>query len=273
MPEWYTQVAEQVVGPLSDEQLKALADAGRLAPNDPIAQSPQGPWTEASRVKGLFSPAPPAVEPPVAKPQQEPPVPQPPVVSPAPQAPPATPAAPPTPAPPTPAPPVASAPPAAAPPATGGIGIQTEQYAATERFQKKRVKKQREPLTKKQKNARLVKWLAVATVLGGVLLLSIPYLRNVTREVTKPKAPPPPAAPAADLDIGSTTPSMEDVFGSADVAEASPTGPAAASTDVLKTPAADSGADAVDGPESQKPGTTDNIQGDSEAIRIPGLTD
>ncbi len=210
MAEWYTKIAEQVVGPLSAEQLKALAAGGRLAPVDPVAQSADGPWVPASRVKGLFEVA--AVDdepeeevPPVDRPVDEPPIPQPPVVmssQTAAQAPPSQ-AAP---------PPVEAAAPAVDSPPAGGFAIQTEEVAATERFQKKkqRAKKSREPLTKKQKNARAVKRLAIAIVAGIVVLISIPYLRKLTLSTAEPAPTKEPVA--ADVDLAVTGDGLDGAF-------------------------------------------------------------
>jgi hypothetical protein len=207
MADWYYKIAEQVVGPLSAEQLKTLADGGRLAPGDPVAKSPKGPWATASRVKGLFEVAAVDDEPeeeatssgavaeqvPPAVATKEPPIPQPPVVR-STQAP--------SQAPPQQAAPVESAPSVGQAPATGGFAIQTEEVATTQRFQKKkRTKKPKEPLTKKQKNARLVKWLAVGIVGGIVVLLSLPYLRNLTRSTPESEVAKDPIA--ADVDLGS----------------------------------------------------------------------
>jgi uncharacterized protein DUF4339 len=227
MADWYYKIAEQVVGPLSAEQLKALADGGRLAPGDPVAKSPEGPWATASRVKGLFEvaavddepeeeatssgPVPEQAPPAVATeptPDKEPPIPQPPVVRPT-QAP--------SQAPPQQAAPVGSAPSVGQSPATGGFAIQTEEVATTQRFQKqKTAKKPKEPLTKKQKNARLVKWLAIGIVGGIVLLMSLPYLRDLTRSTPESEVAKDPIA--ADVDLGNKPDreidSLEGSFGS-----------------------------------------------------------
>jgi len=223
MAEWYYKIAEQVVGPLSADQLKALADGGRLAPGDPIAKSPDGPWVAASRVKGLFEVAavddepaeaptpsgtaaeqvPPAASPEISPGQassKEPPVPQPPVVMSSQTPPPQQPAP--------------NAPPVVESSPGGGLGIQTEAVTATQRFQKKkREEKPKEPLTKKQKNARLVKWLAIAIVAGIVVLVSIPYLRSLTRpapEVVAEKNPIP-----EDVNLAGAEDSLEGSFNTA----------------------------------------------------------
>jgi hypothetical protein len=51
---WYVQVKDELFGPYDDTQLKSLATAGRIDPETQIAQSREGPWVTASRVKGLF---------------------------------------------------------------------------------------------------------------------------------------------------------------------------------------------------------------------------
>ena len=89
MSDWYYKIGEQVVGPMSADQLRALAAGGRLAASDPVANAKEGPWVPASRVKGLFAPASVEEEPKAsggAQPAQTPehregpPIPQPPVV-------------------------------------------------------------------------------------------------------------------------------------------------------------------------------------------------
>lgn len=236
MADWYYKIAEQVVGPLSAEQLKTLAEGGRLAPGDPVAKSPKGPWVTASRVKGLFEVAavddepeeeaasstpvaeqvPPAVAREEDRSVEAPPIPQPPVV---------VPAQTPSQAPPQQAPPVESAP---SPVATGGFAIQTEEVVTTQRFQKKkRAKKPKEPLTKKQKNARLVKWLAVGIVVGIVVLASLPYLRNLTRSTPESEAAKDPIA--ADVDLGGADDRIQSSFdASSRAAPSRPSSPAVA---------------------------------------------
>ena len=237
MAQWYYKIAEQVVGPLSAEQLKALADGGRLAPGDPVARSSEGPWVAASRIKGLFevaaiddepaveSPPPQGQEPPAVsgeqKPVEGPPILQPPVVA-RPQA-------------------AASAPPQQsgaagnAPPVVesrpaGGFAIHTEEPASSERFQKKRGKKTRTkepkaPLTKKEKNFRLVKWLAIAIVVGIAVLASIPFLRNLTRSA--PEAEAAKEAIVADVDLAAAGDVLDGPFEMAPPAARSrPTTPA-----------------------------------------------
>ena len=44
----------QIVGPMSDNQLRALARQGRLQPTDVVAQDQNGPWYPVSQVRGLF---------------------------------------------------------------------------------------------------------------------------------------------------------------------------------------------------------------------------
>jgi tetrahydromethanopterin S-methyltransferase subunit F len=53
---WFCKIANlpQIVGPLSDNQLRALARQGRLQPTDVVAQDQNGPWYPASQVRGLF---------------------------------------------------------------------------------------------------------------------------------------------------------------------------------------------------------------------------
>lgn len=215
MAQWYYKIAEQVVGPLAADQLKALAAGGRLAPNDPVAQSPGGPWVSAARVKGLFAVAEiddqaepaagqslkerSAASPPVAKGLSgriaEPPILKPPVVMSTLAPPRASPAA-------GPAPPTDSG-------SLAGFAIETEPVGAISHLQK-RGRKQREPLTKAQKNARLVKWLSAALVLGAAVLVSIPYLRTSMRP--KPESVAAPKPVFHDLDIDSWTTDLDDAL-------------------------------------------------------------
>ncbi len=52
--EWYCKIAGAELGPLSGQQLKALAADGRLRPGDEVRQGSDGKWVPASRVKGLL---------------------------------------------------------------------------------------------------------------------------------------------------------------------------------------------------------------------------
>lgn len=52
---WYVQDKGEIFGPYEDAQLKSLATAGRIDAETQIAQSREGPWVGASRVKGLFT--------------------------------------------------------------------------------------------------------------------------------------------------------------------------------------------------------------------------
>ncbi len=230
MADWYTKIAEQVVGPLSADQLKALADAGRLSPSDPVARSKEGPWAAASRVKGLFEMAaiddlpvvpagqpvaaqvPPAAQPakpePPVPPFEQPPLPQPPVVAPKRTA-------------------VRSsgtltsveaASELTPPVETGSLGSLTIQTgdAAADRFHKrKRVRKPKQPLTKKQKNVRLVKWLSVFIVAGILLFACIPFLRRFLQSPSPATAAASQATSLspADVNVDTTGKSLEETFG------------------------------------------------------------
>ncbi len=55
--EWYCKIAGAELGPLSAQQLKALAADGRLRPSDEVRQGSDGKWVPASRVKGLLGSA------------------------------------------------------------------------------------------------------------------------------------------------------------------------------------------------------------------------
>lgn len=89
--QWYCSIGGKESGPLSAQQLKALASKGQLSPDDQVRSAASGGWVPAKRVKGLFSEA----EHPV--PEGRPPIP------------PALPKAPRTAIPPAPPPPVSSA--------------------------------------------------------------------------------------------------------------------------------------------------------------------
>jgi hypothetical protein len=51
---WYAQSKGQLLGPYDDAQFKALANEGRVNADTQVAQSSEGPWVAAARVKGLF---------------------------------------------------------------------------------------------------------------------------------------------------------------------------------------------------------------------------
>ncbi len=53
---WYCRIAGEQIGPLTAAQLRALVESGRLMPDDPVSTTPAGPWVEARRVRGLFTP-------------------------------------------------------------------------------------------------------------------------------------------------------------------------------------------------------------------------
>lgn len=273
MAEWYYKIAEQVVGPLSSEQLKALAEGGRLAPGDPVAKSSEGPWVTASRVKGLFEVAAiddePAEEspssmpsPPVVSGEQktikEPPIPQPPVVMPAQGA---------TPAASRPSAPAGSAPPAVDSAPAGGFAIHTEEVAPTERFQKKkrvktpRVKAPKEPLTKKEKNARLVKWLAIAIVGGVVVLISIPFVRDMTRAAPEAAVAKNPIA--ADVDLAGAGDLTESSFDTSP--QAARSRPVSATSKRVASPTPDDVTDSVEQVFAAR-GTTNDVE--AKPVRV-----
>jgi hypothetical protein len=55
--EWYCEIAGREIGPLSSEQLRAMAAKGQILPNDCVRQGVQGSWILARQVKGLLPPA------------------------------------------------------------------------------------------------------------------------------------------------------------------------------------------------------------------------
>lgn len=52
--QWYCKISGHVRGPLTAQQLKAMATHGRIQPDDQVRQGDQGEWVPAGRVKGLF---------------------------------------------------------------------------------------------------------------------------------------------------------------------------------------------------------------------------
>jgi len=72
--EWYYAQDDKQIGPVSASEMKRLADAGILKPDDLVWREGMGEWIPASNVKGLFDeeipvppksvPAPPKVSPP-----------------------------------------------------------------------------------------------------------------------------------------------------------------------------------------------------------------
>ncbi len=64
--EWFCRIAGAELGPLSAQQVKAMAAQGRLHPDDVLRRGSDGPWLPAGRVKGLFPADQSAVEAPAA---------------------------------------------------------------------------------------------------------------------------------------------------------------------------------------------------------------
>ncbi len=52
--EWYCRIAGAEIGPLSPEQLRALAAEGRLRADDTVCRGKGGPWVPVGRVRGLL---------------------------------------------------------------------------------------------------------------------------------------------------------------------------------------------------------------------------
>lgn len=57
---WFVRQTGKVYGPVDSSRLKKLASAGKLLRDSGIAKQRQGPWTQASQVRGLFAEASPA---------------------------------------------------------------------------------------------------------------------------------------------------------------------------------------------------------------------
>jgi hypothetical protein len=56
MPDWYYAKAGKQFGPISAAQLRQMAQAGELVPDDLVFQEGGTQWVSASTVKGLFGP-------------------------------------------------------------------------------------------------------------------------------------------------------------------------------------------------------------------------
>lgn len=54
--QWYYEQGGEPIGPISGAELKQLAADGQLSPTDQVWKEGLADWTEASQVKGLFSP-------------------------------------------------------------------------------------------------------------------------------------------------------------------------------------------------------------------------
>jgi hypothetical protein len=54
MTKWYYQSMGEVLGPVSIDQLRAMADRGEITERTPTGEGPKGPWQTASRIDGLF---------------------------------------------------------------------------------------------------------------------------------------------------------------------------------------------------------------------------
>jgi hypothetical protein len=62
MDQWFCDIAGREIGPLSPEQLRAMAAKGQILPSDCVRRGVEGTWVLARQVKGLF-PTPPPVSP------------------------------------------------------------------------------------------------------------------------------------------------------------------------------------------------------------------
>ena len=52
--EWYCKIMGEEAGPMSAQELVAVARLGRLTRNDSVRRGPDGVWVPAERVRGLF---------------------------------------------------------------------------------------------------------------------------------------------------------------------------------------------------------------------------
>lgn len=62
--EWYYARNGQMAGPLTADQLRQDAIAGKVTTGDHVRRGANGTWVSAANVKGLFDPAPPPPAPP-----------------------------------------------------------------------------------------------------------------------------------------------------------------------------------------------------------------
>ena len=62
--EWYYARNSQMAGPLTADQLRQDAIAGKVTKSDHVRRGANGTWVTAEKVKGLFDPAPPPPAPP-----------------------------------------------------------------------------------------------------------------------------------------------------------------------------------------------------------------
>jgi hypothetical protein len=74
---WHVVIGGKQYGPLSNSDLKSLAESGKLQPQDHIWKEGLAEWIPASKVKGLFPPAPPPPPPKALAPPTAPPPPPP----------------------------------------------------------------------------------------------------------------------------------------------------------------------------------------------------
>jgi hypothetical protein len=51
---WYVRDGQKVFGPFDSARLKQFADAQKITVSTEVAQSPDGPWARAEKVRGLF---------------------------------------------------------------------------------------------------------------------------------------------------------------------------------------------------------------------------
>jgi hypothetical protein len=76
--EWYCEIAGREIGPLTSQQLRAMAAKGQILSRDCVRQGLHGVWTPAAKVKGLLPAAKPLPAKPIVPPPRtdDPPLPQ-----------------------------------------------------------------------------------------------------------------------------------------------------------------------------------------------------
>lgn len=55
--EWFCEIGGRAIGPLTSQQLRAMAASGQIVPTDRVRRGDSGGWVTANHVKGLFAAA------------------------------------------------------------------------------------------------------------------------------------------------------------------------------------------------------------------------
>jgi hypothetical protein len=182
--EWYCEIAGREIGPLSAQQLRAMAAKGQILSNDCVRQGEQGSWVLARQVRGLLQPSPDLARP-------KPPVFQ----APVPESLPETPVAP------SPPPP----PPVAPPQANDvfdvvALGIVTDEPTGVHARAKIALSRKRRRLERQ----RITVGLLAAAVVGlAIVGLALAFGRSSSAPTPSGSTPPAKKAPAVKADAES----------------------------------------------------------------------